>query len=361
MKRNLFLTGIPGSLALLALPLVFALGLTGCPSEAEDADKVFGAFTFKYDGALELPVNSWTGGSNNQAQVSGTFTGIITSGKTYNVKITGALSHAAVLKVVFIDNADGNWHVLSSYGTVEDSKNDADGNPLPKLLPAGSLGENGIVIQVTTSLGASASGADANKVVLIGENTTDADSADKSTTGLKITGATIQIAEVGQPYPEITPWEAPEGAVKKEAAWANGTEVTAIDLEFPYTTDIPANAEYLYSIYLPKGAAFSEGALQLKGGVTDNPATDTWNWTEIGAIEAYGMAHIDSALFKTEGEYEVYHGKLTTVSGNSGDPSTVADHAAITSVHHITLQLTVSWVTYSGNIAFKFDGAQARQ
>jgi hypothetical protein len=340
---------------LFVLPVVLlvlaGLALTGCPTEAEPLSS--DPFTFKYDGTLELPVNSWSGGSNNQAQLTGTYTGMITEGKTYNVKITGTLSHDVVLKVVLIDNEDGGWHILSNYGSVPDSDN-------PEVMSTGLLGVDGegIVIKVTASATASGTGVDANKVVLLGEK--DTAENDKSTEGLKITGATIQIAEEGKPYPEITQWEAPEGSKKIEASWTNGNEdAESIDLEFPYTTNIPANAEYLYSIYLPKGAAFTEGELQLKGGVTQGENSD-WAWTEIGAVEAWGMAHIASDDFKTEGEYEVFHGVLTTVSGNSGDPSTAADHDVISDVHHILIQLTVKWVTYSGKIAVKLDEVRSR-
>jgi hypothetical protein len=116
----------------------------------------------------------------------------------------------------------------------------------------------------------------------------------------------------------------------------------------------------LFSVYLPKGSAFSEGALQLKAAVKDK---DWGDIQAIGATEAWGVAHIGDTdhPFTTEGEYEVYHFKLTAVSDGSENASTAANSAAITTAKHIQLGLTVKWVTYSGKIAFKFDKVQARQ
>jgi hypothetical protein len=369
MKKNRLFLGM------LAASLTFGLALMGCPPASDPpAAPPPTPFTFKYDGTLELPQNTWGDpvSGNNQAQVTGTKTGIISAGKTYNIKITGTLSHAVVLKVVFIDNEDGKWHVLSDYGTILDLENeDGDGNPLPKILPAGALktgDDDGIVIQVTTTAGASDSVADANKVVLIGENTTDADTTDKSTEDLKITNATIQVAEVGKPYPEITPWEAPLGAKKYEVDWKNNTAQKQLDIQFPYTTAIPANAEYPFTIYLPKGAALAEGQLQIKGGINTGNTSSDWDgaWVDIGALEAYGIAHVGT--FTTEGEYEVFHGVLTEVEGSGETTFTAKTSDAISYPQAINLIVfpgdgssTNVWGTYSGNIAFEIGEVRVRQ
>jgi hypothetical protein len=332
---------------LLSLPIILlilgSIVLASCdPSDSDPLPE--DPFTFKYSAAeLAIPVNGWPetsapfANSNNQKELTGTFTGMIKAGKTYNVKITGTLSHSAVLKVFFVDKSTG-WNVLTNYGSVygEDSETN-----LPLLLKAGELGDgDGVVIKVTGEKNATDTSADANIVVLMAENTVDETVTDKSTDGLKITDAAILIAEEGKDYPVITLWEAPAGAEKIEVAWNKPEKWATQDIEFPYTTAVPASATAAFTLYFPASAVIPAGdTLKVQLAAKNNAGS----WENIGLTPDPGITVNDLV---TQDGYLVYNG---TVSGGKG----------LDVVTAIVVQLAYGYINYSGPVAVKLGAITA--
>jgi hypothetical protein len=230
------------------------------------------------------------------------------------------LSHAVVLKVVFIDNADGKWHVLSNYGSVPTAEE-------PGIQPAGSLGNGeGIVIKVTTKESASDTIASANIVCLLGEND------DGAISDLQIADATILIAEEGEDYPVITSWKAPAGAEKIEVIWNKPESWKTTDIDLPYTTAVPAGATATFTLYFPEDAVIPVGDT-LKVQLAARNTTGAWE--NIGITE-----DITSESLASEGGYLVYQGSVT--GGNGLDL-----------VNAIAVQLAYGYINYSGPVAVK--------
>jgi hypothetical protein len=155
-----------------ALVTVAKAGEEPPPPPPPDENK----FTFTYSGDVNIIYNSWDGGSNNQAVLNaGTTTNKIEEGKSYTVHITGALSHAGVLQVVFVDN-DGGWKELSGYGGI---------GPVE----AGAIDKSATVTAKGT---ASSTNAAANAVIIQLKKSADGNEA-VSESGATLTGATVTV------------------------------------------------------------------------------------------------------------------------------------------------------------------------
>ncbi|MDR2446745.1 MAG: hypothetical protein LBD58_05590 [Treponema sp.] len=186
----------------LMVAWAFSMTLVGCgdgggdPEDGGDDPKTA---LFSYTGDIDLISNIYgddqdaSKGANNQGNVEGILEGkSFEKDKTYEIKITGSLSHEAIIQVVLVDT-DGGWEVLSNYGA--EKTGDGDTKTEKKL----GQGAFETTIQVTVTKNASKATKKANVVVVQGLKPGTAEGGDRridEANKVTITGASVTVTEV---------------------------------------------------------------------------------------------------------------------------------------------------------------------
>ncbi|MDR0557246.1 MAG: hypothetical protein LBG43_05180 [Treponema sp.] len=339
----------------LFLTVVLAFGMTmiGCGGGGEGGGE-HEPFTFSYEGDISLARNTWdTTKANNQAVLEGTIANSIENGKSYEIHITGTLSHDAYIQAVLVDNAGSNWNVLSDY-KAEDSEIPVDGDEgkfVPKIFQAGTI-DTTIVVTATAAGGSTAAG---NKVVVqaLKPDSTDATDDRSIAQTVIITGAKVTVAEkegddtddddddVTSNIPEdaVKIWDAADGSI---GDWSGGDgiatltdgvlrlEQSGVYSTLTLTIDPALNVSgKIFAVLMKANGGTDGGALKFTLA-SDNTPGEGGDGETGGAASEYSVSENNTALLPNDGDaFKEYSVELSSFWHASWYYTTAADFTAI--------------------------------